>query len=293
MASVFVRALLFVLLAVPLFTDSTRSFVRYLTADGIPLRWTEPEITLGVATESEPLALGDAMAAIDESIASWMAIDCDPPELRAVTDASATLDPDDARVSVVWFRDPEAWAERFSVTELARTIIIHRVQSGAIIDADIAVNLGGYAFSAATACSADEFDLQSVVTHEIGHLFGLDHSPEPDATMNRRTDPGDCELRTLADDDIAGLCATYDQPAVVEPEPSPEPLVERAEPDDAVEPESAISERADTGEPEGDDGCCAGADGGWLAAWAGLALMCARRARSRCRRGPRPFRARS
>src|SRR5690606_35595408 len=47
-----------------------------------------------------------------------------------------------------------------------------------------------------------------IATHEIGHNLGLDHSNHQDATMFYAYSGG-TGSRTLASDDIAGVCALY------------------------------------------------------------------------------------
>lgn len=258
-------------------------FVRYLTAGGVPLRWVEPSLAIGVAPDPlAPLTLDAALDAMREAVATWTTIDCDPPEVSVAVAEDAALDPSDMRSNVIWFHDAAAWNQRFSVTELARTIVIHRTVSGAIVDADIAVNLGGFPFSAEPICVAAHFDLRGVLTHELGHFFGLDHSDVESATMTARIDPGGCELRTLDPDDIAGFCATYDRPEPVEPEPGPEPV----EPVESIEPTDAIEPSAETTEAPGrsDDGCA----GGLLDPFAGCALALSLFVRwRRRRRAPR------
>ncbi len=54
-----------------------------------------------------------------------------------------------------------------------------------------------------------EFDLESVVVHEMGHMLGLGHSAESEATMYYAVGPGDDRGRTLHQDDIDGICSLY------------------------------------------------------------------------------------
>ena len=89
-------------------------------------------------------------------------------------------------------------------------------KQGRITDTDITFNGRDFTFSAAEALpSPGIVDLQDVMTHEIGHLIGLDHSPLVGPTKIRPTmnpfashkDPG--VARTLEPDDIAGVASLY------------------------------------------------------------------------------------
>jgi hypothetical protein len=54
-----------------------------------------------------------------------------------------------------------------------------------------------------------EHDLQSVLTHELGHWLCLDHSMYPFSTMFSRNRSGSWSSRTLSQDDIAGIQHIY------------------------------------------------------------------------------------
>ncbi len=78
-----------------------------------------------------------------------------------------------------------------------------------IIDGDIEFNPKEQ-FSTTTPPMSSNFDLQSIATHEIGHLLGLDHSGIGHTVMFPF---GDTEAagqqRTLAIDDVAGVAFLY------------------------------------------------------------------------------------
>ncbi len=127
-------------------------------------------------------------------------------------------------------------------------------KDGVIIDADIEINAVGFSVSADHKSNGEgsKADLQNTLTHELGHLLGLDHtcwdqsgSPlvaddgssvpscyPPDqlpaavteATMYAFEAAGETRKSSLEQDDLDGLCAIYpkdDDPGVCEPALAP------------------------------------------------------------------------
>jgi hypothetical protein len=116
---------------------------------------------------------------------------------------------------------------------LALTTTTYNQNTGELLDADMELNgwdgtggalvntsapaAGWYFTCGATtpqckAYAADNciwIDLQNTVTHEAGHFIGLAHETHVAATMNPYSGPGDIAKRTLAQDDVSGLCAIY------------------------------------------------------------------------------------
>lgn len=85
---------------------------------------------------------------------------------------------------------------------VAVTPISYQPGSGVILDADIVFNGRDWSFS--TDGSAGTFDVQDVVTHEIGHFVGLDHSPVVASSMWPYVSTRQWLHRSLSQDDQAG-----------------------------------------------------------------------------------------
>jgi hypothetical protein len=81
-----------------------------------------------------------------------------------------------------------------------------------IIDADIEFN-PAEPFSTAATTPPASFDIQSVATHEIGHMLGMDHSGIAHTVMYPFGDTSATGIqRTLAVDDAAGIAFLYHTP---------------------------------------------------------------------------------
>lgn len=107
-----------------------------------------------------------------------------------------------------------------SAETIALTITTYDNRTGDLLDADIELNGVGFVFTIsdgptcpappprpAPSCAAT--DVRNTVTHEIGHVIGLAHTPVADATMFASASLGETSKRILAQDDIDGLCTIY------------------------------------------------------------------------------------
>ena len=86
---------------------------------------------------------------------------------------------------------------------IAVTFSFFRNQGGSLSfeESDIVFS---QAFTYSTSAEANKFDIQGVITHEIGHVLGLDHSALVSSVMVPFAAAGQLDQRTLAYDDIAG-----------------------------------------------------------------------------------------
>ena len=88
--------------------------------------------------------------------------------------------------------------------------------SHTIRGADILLNATEYEFAVLDGTSKPDtgfaYDLQNVVTHEMGHVLGLAHSTAPDAAMYGASARGEVSKRVLASDDWDGAQLLYQAP---------------------------------------------------------------------------------
>src|SRR5262249_12542106 len=88
------------------------------------------------------------------------------------------------------------WDDDYDPAALAVTLMSYDTDSGRITDADIVVNAEKYPWIAGddiSGCS-NQYDLQNVLTHELGHLFGLAHDPD-DGNATMFPSSGSCETK--------------------------------------------------------------------------------------------------
>jgi hypothetical protein len=79
---------------------------------------------------------------------------------------------------------------------------------GVYSDVDIVVDFSGR-MAWSTTGETGAYDLQSVATHEIGHLLGLDDVSDPAQVMCRIQEPGQIGRRYLRSGDLEGLAQAY------------------------------------------------------------------------------------
>jgi len=158
----------------------------------------------------------DTLPIIRKTFEAWSDVQC--PDGTTAAMRITEMDPipckrseynkNGPNVNVVLFQDAK-WNYRGIDGTLAKTSVTYNDETGEIYDADIEVNT---AFNEVTITDDPlnvEYDLQAILTHEVGHFIGIAHSPDPSAVMFASYSPGSLTQRRLHPDDVEAVCAIY------------------------------------------------------------------------------------
>ena len=187
----------------------------------VSIRWQRMPVPYAIREPGPTtIASADGLEAVQTSFAAWDDKRCTHLDFRYDGVVAATTELREVNQVIFvneqdeWQRDPEA----VGLTTMTYSTIDGTISHGKIelnehyfefVDASVECESGG---------TSRTYDLESVVTHEVGHFVGLAHVPfDPDIgamgqdapTMIPSVPPCDMELRTLETDDLEGLCFIY------------------------------------------------------------------------------------
>jgi MYXO-CTERM domain-containing protein len=230
------------------------AFVQYQIVDtGVPtgvfFHWTRSCIPIITYPNDLPeMTPAEIEQAASAAAAAWSRdmLSCTFLDLKVTASLGATRAAASDAYNVLVFRNPwcdPAHPELCQPEALAVTSVWAGKTSGVIHDGDIEVNSQNFVWADLVAHPANGTqDLQNALTHEMGHLIGLDHNcytPSVDpihqkdqngqlvplclgapadvqaATMYTKADFGDLSKRSLEPDDQAAACDIY--PAAADP----------------------------------------------------------------------------
>jgi len=238
------------------------AYVRYTLSSGVTFKWPQSCVMLTAypADFVSRMPLDQIMSATTGSADAWSTVSDPCTYLDITVDYSTAAmpraNPRDQQ-SMVIFRTM-TWCKlkadglcdtsmMYDPAALALTTVSARMSTGQITDADIEVNAlyfmwGDLVANPPTSNGPQLHDLRNAMTHEMGHLIGLDHTcfppgstmprpnddmgqPVPDCnlasqevietTMFPSANSGDVDKRTLAPDDQRAVCEIY--PAASDP----------------------------------------------------------------------------
>jgi MYXO-CTERM domain-containing protein len=224
------------------------------------IRWKESNtiyLTLNSKGSSDIVDGRDLLAA-KRSLDNWrtavqgcsyirFAVESESPRAIPKVDGETKENAPDEKNVIVWQEND--WHYGSHAAALTTVFFIDTAGSaldGRIIDADLELN--GVDFCFTTTGRATCFDVENTITHEIGHLLGLDHpcddgarSPVPvdqdgrtipsctssqlpawikETTMYNFANYDETKKQTPEEDDVAGICELYptaEDPGVATP----------------------------------------------------------------------------
>jgi matrixin len=232
------------LLAALLCAAPARAYVQSRNSAGNPMSWATHGHSFQIDAQW-PGVTGTPLDAVRKSFATWAAVTCSD---LVLSEESVSTDPR-ARVigffqgqtnhNLVLLRtrscqdvapagDPcfasggcdnlyDCFDENQKGGVIATTTTTTNRNTGEILDTDTEFNGPQFIFTAVdgpkcaspTDTGCVQFDIQNTMTHEAGHTLGLDHTPDPRATMFATAPQGETSKRVLGQDDINGICAIY------------------------------------------------------------------------------------
>jgi hypothetical protein len=185
--------------------------------EGLVLFWRNACVGYDInQAASRTIPYDDAKRVIDRAFDTWTQATCDgnsPPgisvsDLGPVECDEVRYNRKSSNQNLIVFRDDD-WPYRDSYSTLGLTTVSFDADSGELRDADMEINASGHNLSVTDTVPAGGFDLAGIVTHEAGHFLGLAHATSAGSTMYASTKPETTKLRSLAQDDIDGICTIY------------------------------------------------------------------------------------
>jgi hypothetical protein len=185
----------------------------------VALRWPSMPVRYFITDRDVPgVTAPQLQAAVAAAFGTWSAVSTTQVSAQFVGFVSADPVNNDGATVIGFMAQPDL--DRV----LAATTHAIDGTTGAIVESDIFVN-SAFDWSVAPSGQASRFDVQSIATHEIGHLFGLGHSAlgetlllsdggrrvlGKDAVMFPIAFPaGNIADRALKPDDMVGMSDIY------------------------------------------------------------------------------------
>jgi hypothetical protein len=187
---------------------------------GLFLFWRNACVSYSInQSGSRNIPYEDARRIIDASFATWTSATCADgngpgisfSNLGPASCAEVRYNSDAPNQNLIVFRD-NGWPYADPNSTLGLTTVTFNADTGEIYDADMEINASARNLSITDQVPQNGFDLASVITHEAGHFLGLAHATDARSTMYASYKPGTTALRSLAPDDVAGICAIYPNP---------------------------------------------------------------------------------
>lgn len=187
-------------------------------AEGEKLFW--PTSCISYATNelgTQDQDPAETRAVIKKTFQAWTDVKCKNGKIASmafqerepISCKKSEYNKEGPNVNVVLFQDDD-WKYRGIDGTLAKTSVTYNDETGEIYDADIEVNTANNTVTISDDPKKIQYDLQAILTHEVGHFIGIAHSANSDAVMFASYSPGSIAQRKLTQDDIDAVCAIYE-----------------------------------------------------------------------------------
>jgi hypothetical protein len=194
------RALHWICLSVPLlYANAAAAKTDVIkTQSGALAHWTKAEIFIGVSPSaaSQSVSHESVALAMERAAETWNAVRSGQPRLNIAFGP-------EAEITIKFCRG--RW--RGETIDLGKSQFTASLRDGTVAAATIELNECDHAFTAPDEGAAGRYDLQAVITHELGHALGLGHSDNPAAVMH--PNGRGAELRKPHSDDKTALALIY------------------------------------------------------------------------------------
>lgn len=224
---------------------AAQAYVRYTTKSGVPFYWPQSCVHLtAYPADSPDMTPEEIMRAVSAAAGAWSRgqLACTFMDIQPTSSTEPTPAAKFDYYNVLVFRH-DSWCKAgdptmcYDPAALAITSVFVSTADGKIRDGDVEVNARNFVWADADLDpTRGKQDLQNALTHEFGHLIGLDHTcyipgtvanppldntgtavPSCDqaseaireTTMFASAVPGDVSKRTLAPDDQQAVCDIY------------------------------------------------------------------------------------
>jgi hypothetical protein len=187
--------------------------------DALPVHWARRCVqykvnrlgSADIATGADGELSEALLTTIRASFDAWSQATCSNFHMEYTGLSDESLTDFDRKGGIAGNENLVTWLDEwpYDRAAYALTSVTFNANDGRIQDADIELNDDIYQFTDTNLPGTIVVDVRNTLTHEVGHFLGLDHSSDAEATMYFSAREGETKKRSLAQDDLEGLCTIY------------------------------------------------------------------------------------